>query len=102
MPLPANFHSTVEEVLQAYPKPLVTVSCQKTSGKGVFYRCSRGAQELIAHEVQGSFWADTGQYTPLPLLTISSDAYAGVRNCTQCVSLSHMLVRHNCFAAMAC
>lgn len=34
MPLPAHFHSTEEEVLQAYPQDLVTVTCEGISGKG--------------------------------------------------------------------
>lgn len=33
MPLPANFHSSVEEVLDAYPRTLVTVSCDQKNGE---------------------------------------------------------------------
>ncbi|KAL3137201.1 hypothetical protein ABBQ32_006760 [Trebouxia sp. C0010 RCD-2024] len=33
MPLPANFHATVKDLLEAYSDTLVTVTCEKTSGE---------------------------------------------------------------------
>ena len=36
MPLPANFHSTAEDVLKAYPQNLVTVTCDNKTGEDSF------------------------------------------------------------------
>lgn len=70
MPLPANFHSTVEQVLEAYPQTLATVTCDKTCGKGVCRSAavsSHVAQEqrcrCRAGELLGGHWA---VYPPSP------------------------------------
>ena len=66
MPLPANFHSTVKEVLEAYSQPLTTVICQNTSGKALSHVQSQRKREslpVIAGELLGGHWAI---YPPSP------------------------------------